>query len=103
MLPLRFFPFTTPHTMALLQDTLLSNCTSRAIPFPSIDGAQILSMNANVVLNHSVFAPAMYNFNHPDIRGDNLSYCNLTVTHTHPGQNDTILSKIWLPLRPTWN
>lgn len=32
----------------------------------------------------------------------NASFCNITVTYTHPGQNDHINVETWLPLN-NWN
>ncbi|EDN93401.1 hypothetical protein SS1G_09267 [Sclerotinia sclerotiorum 1980 UF-70] len=32
-----------------------------------------------------------------------LNFCNITLTYTHPGQNDTINVKIFLPTPENWN
>ncbi|KAH7337357.1 hypothetical protein BKA66DRAFT_374630, partial [Pyrenochaeta sp. MPI-SDFR-AT-0127] len=32
-----------------------------------------------------------------------VDFCNVTLTHTHPGKNDTLRTQIWLPLNPKWN
>lgn len=32
-----------------------------------------------------------------------MSFCNVTLTHTHPKQNDSIISQVWLPVQPEWN
>lgn len=62
-----------------------TNCTPSALPTPSIFGASILTINAS----ESTLAPT------------SISFCNVTLTYTHPGQNDLIT--IWLGLPDTWN
>jgi hypothetical protein len=32
-----------------------------------------------------------------------MSFCNVTLTHTHPKQDDRIVSQVWLPVQPEWN
>ena len=32
-----------------------------------------------------------------------MSFCNITLTHTHPGENDSVTTQIWLPIQPAWN
>ncbi|KAH7122617.1 Tannase/feruloyl esterase [Dendryphion nanum] len=79
----------------------LTNCTSHVIPFPSIFGAEFLSLEANLVSNVSYSSFATNNG--PGFDATNLSFCNVTTTHTHPGQNDTVIAQVWLPLQSTWN
>ncbi|KAL3436154.1 tannase and feruloyl esterase-domain-containing protein [Aspergillus tetrazonus] len=50
-------------------------------------GATILDLQANEIHNHTAYT---------------ISFCNVTVTHTHFGWNDTITTRIWLPLN-NWN
>lgn len=64
-------------------------------------GAEILSLTSNLVSNYSTYVPDTYNYNHPSVSVDNVDYCNITVTYTHPGQNDKINVEAWLPLE--WN
>ncbi|KAF2643394.1 feruloyl esteras-like protein B precursor [Massarina eburnea CBS 473.64] len=82
---------------------LAVNCTSSVISYPTIFGAQFTAIEAALVQNYSTFVLGSSNFNHGDIEGKNLSFCNVTLTHTHPGQNDTIKTKVWLPIQPAWN
>lgn len=77
-------------------------CAPSAIATPIVFGAEILSLSASPVVNFSYNVPAEYNYNHYGISVTNASFCNLTVTYTHPGQNDLITVETWLPLK-NWN
>lgn len=79
-----------------------SACSPPAIPTPTIFGAEILSLSAFPVTNFSSDVPAEFNYNHGDVSVNNASFCNITVTYTHPGQNDRINVAVWLPLS-NWN
>lgn len=82
---------------------LLANCIPSAIPFPTLFGAQILSIAANPITNFSRNITVDAYPNHPAINAANLTFCNITVTHTHPGQGDRLNTEIWLPVNPKWN
>ena len=81
---------------------LTSACSEASIAYPVISGAKILNLSAQIVANYSTVVPEMYAYNHPSATLDNVSYCNITVTYTHPGENDTINTEIWAPLN-NWN
>ncbi|KAH8781002.1 putative feruloyl esterase [Diaporthe sp. PMI_573] len=81
--------------------SLASLCSSGNIPDPALFGAEILSLTSNLVSNYSTYVPETYNYNHPSVSVENVNYCNITVTYTHPGQNDRINVEAWLPLE--WN
>lgn len=55
---------------------------------------QILSLSANLVTNFSKSVNEAYFFNH--------TFCNVTVSYTHLGQDDHINVGAWLPV-DTWN
>ncbi|KAK0638336.1 putative feruloyl esterase [Lasiodiplodia hormozganensis] len=78
------------------------NCSSAAFSVSPFFGAEILSVEANLVQNYSTTVRRDYFFGHPTLTGTNLEFCNVTVAHTHPGRNDTLLTNIWLPAT-TWN
>lgn len=77
-------------------------CAPAAIATPTLFGAEILSLSASPVTNFSYDVPAEYNYNHGDVSVINSSFCNITVTYTHPGQHDLINVETWLPLG-NWN
>lgn len=79
----------------------LSACAASAIPYPTLFGAQILGLSANLVQNFTREVSDQLFYNHPSISLQGIDYCNVTVTYTHPGQNDTINAETWLPIK-TW-
>jgi hypothetical protein len=79
-----------------------SACAASAIAYPTVFGAEILNLSAHLVLNYSSEVSDQYYFNNPSISVRDIDYCNVTVTYTHPGQNDTINVETWLPMK-NWN
>ncbi|KAK2751232.1 feruloyl esterase b precursor [Colletotrichum kahawae] len=79
-----------------------SACSAALIPYPDLFGAEILSLQTNFIANHSQNVPPGYYSNHGSVNVQNANFCNVTVTYTHPGQNDTINVQVWLP-SDTWN
>lgn len=78
-------------------------CFADAIALPSIFGANFLSVEASLVQNYTLHVPPQYRLDRSDDFGVDMSFCNVTLTHTHPGLNDAIISQIWLPIQPAWN
>ncbi|TVY81199.1 putative feruloyl esterase [Lachnellula suecica] len=64
----------------------------------NIPGTNILSITGNIVLNYTV--PAVPPVLLSPING--LNFCSVTVVLTHPNENDTVTTTIWLPLSG-WN
>ena len=73
-----------------------SSCSAAIIPFPTLYGAQILSLSATPLTNFST-VPTINPSSAPPFNGS--AVCNITVTYTHPGENDTINVKAWLPFQ----
>ncbi|KAF2470902.1 tannase and feruloyl esterase [Lindgomyces ingoldianus] len=69
---------------------------------PIVFGSEILTLQASPVTNYSARVPSAYRFTQPSISVENATFCNITVTYTHPGQNDTINVEAWLPV-DNWN
>jgi len=70
---------------------------------PALFGASILSISTSLVSNFTTSVPAAFRFTQPSINIQNASFCNVTVTYTHPGQNDEVHVEAWLPVHPAWN
>ncbi|KAL1885591.1 hypothetical protein Plec18167_001086 [Paecilomyces lecythidis] len=76
-------------------------CSPSAIATPVLYGAEILSLSASWVQNFTLYVPAVFNYNHGDQSVQNVDFCNVTVTYTHPGYDDRITVETWLPYN--WN
>ncbi|KAK7427979.1 hypothetical protein QQZ08_005410 [Neonectria magnoliae] len=74
------------------------SCSPDAITAPIVFGAEILAFEANLVESYSATAYSSIYYGHPTVNVKNLDFCNVTVTYTHPGQNDTIYVETWLPI-----
>jgi hypothetical protein len=74
-------------------------CAASAIQYPTVFGADILNLSANLVQNYSEEVSDQCYYNHPFISVKNIDYCNITVTYTHPGKNDKINIETWLPMK----
>jgi feruloyl esterase len=69
----------------------------------SLFGAEILSISADPVVDFSYPVLDGWQYSQPSHAVDNSTFCNITVTYTHPNQGDTINAEVWLPLKENWN
>jgi feruloyl esterase len=79
-----------------------SACSAASIPYPTLFGAKFLSLEANHISNFSQSVPIGFYVNHGAVEVVDTSFCNVTVSYTHPGQNDSVNVQVWLP-SDTWN
>lgn len=70
--------------LGLVSGTQASNCSSSSIARPSIPHGHVLDLSASPITNYKH-------------ENSTLNFCNVTVTYTHFGWNDTIHISIWLP------
>ncbi|KAK5654204.1 hypothetical protein OQA88_7378 [Cercophora sp. LCS_1] len=63
----------------------------------------LLSLDAIPVTNFSAEVPGPYRLTQPSISYTSLSFCNVTLTYTHPGQIDYVTIEAWLPEPTAWN
>ncbi|KAH9870622.1 hypothetical protein IAQ61_006099 [Plenodomus lingam] len=83
--------------------SLINHCAPSALPFPTIPNTEFQSIQASLISNYSTFIPYSSNPNFGNTHAQNLHFCNVTITHTHPGTNDKLTTKIFLPIHPPWN
>jgi hypothetical protein len=76
---------------------MAASCTPSTFS-PTLFGGEILAIDTNLVTNVTASIPSAARWTQPSIDVDNLSFCNVTVTYTHPGLYDEIHVETWLPL-----
>jgi hypothetical protein len=76
-----------------------STCISSTFSFPKIKGAELIDVAANEVHDFSTVS-VLPGTDIPATAP--IDFCNVTVTYTHPGWNDTINVSLWVPLAD-WN
>ena len=74
-------------------------CSSNHFTFPTILGADLLSITANEAYDYTQLSLAPGS---SEILPYTIDFCNVTVIYTHPGWNDTVSVSAWLPLSD-WN
>ncbi|KAK1711820.1 Tannase/feruloyl esterase [Colletotrichum lupini] len=78
------------------------SCAPATFENISLFGAEILSLQTNLVTNYTITVPSSVRFTQPSVEVQNGSFCNITVTYTHPGQGDIVNFEAWLPAEG-WN
>ncbi|GJC91091.1 putative feruloyl esterase ARB_07085 [Colletotrichum liriopes] len=92
-----------PNSFANIINPLITNpCTAKTFPSLTLLGAEIYSLEAAVVSNYSGRIPSGWRFSQPSVDIHNASFCNITVSYTHPGHNDKVNVETWLP-NTGWN
>ncbi|KAF5540885.1 tannase [Fusarium napiforme] len=79
-------------------------CRSRAsrisshpsISQPRTFGLKVLDFAVNLVENYNFEAKSILYYGHPITVAEDVNICNVTVTYTHLGQNDTVHVETWL-------
>lgn len=94
-----------PIVQYLLTIAFISS-VSASVPCSSvhdifIPGAKVLSITGIKRSNVDILAGLTADKLYPAY--SNLSFCNITITLTHPGANDTVLIEVWLPPPTNWN
>lgn len=80
---------------------LSSACTPSTFQYPALQGAKFLTLETNFVSNYSSSIVNGYYPGHYDTEVVNANFCNVSLSYTRPGQNNTILTQVWLPT--DWN
>lgn len=94
-LSLDLLPAPTALTMA---DNLATLCNADTFSSLSLPGATVLSIVATLVTGFNADSPAIARFSQPAVSLTDATFCNITVTYTHPGKEDQIFVETWLPI-----
>ncbi|SCV50426.1 related to feruloyl esterase B precursor [Fusarium fujikuroi] len=74
------------------------SCFAHAISQPIVFGLKVIDLSVILVENYNFEAKSMLYYGHPTTVAEEVDFCNITVTYTHPGQNDTVRVETWLPI-----
>ncbi|KLO86332.1 Uncharacterized protein LW93_11106 [Fusarium fujikuroi] len=74
------------------------SCFAHAISQPIVFGLKVIDFSVILVENYNFEAKSMLYYGHPTTVAEEVDFCNITVTYTHPGQNDTVRVETWLPI-----
>jgi hypothetical protein len=85
-----------------MSSQLAAACIPTTFGNISLFGAEIISLSTTFVTGHSASVPSELRFTQPSIEVQNATFCNITVSYTHPGQDDTVVVESWLPA-DGWN
>ncbi|KAI8963128.1 tannase and feruloyl esterase [Daldinia sp. FL1419] len=69
---------------------------------PIVYGAEILTISASLVTNYTLDIPEGYRFTAPSRKVEQATFCNVTISYTHPGFDDKVYVEAWLPIS-NWN
>ncbi|KAH7000790.1 Tannase/feruloyl esterase [Ilyonectria destructans] len=84
--------------------SILSACVADTFAtLPIVFGAEFLSIDVAPVLGMTEFATEKFRMVHPDLNVENVDFCNVTVSYTHPGTEDRVIVEAWLPAKENWN
>lgn len=75
-------------------------CRADSIPKPEYFGTSVTNLQAQEVKGWGAYG--MFGWLGAAPPKGSIDFCNVTVTYTHPGLNDTVNVYVWLPLEG-WN
>lgn len=78
-----------------------SACSTNHLTPPAFPDLEVLALTATPVTGYPVTEREVSN--HGVFSAGEVDFCNVTVTYTHPGQDDLINVEVWLPPNDVWN
>jgi hypothetical protein len=82
--------------------SLAAACVPATFGNISLFGAEVLNIDVQLVTNFSAVGIDVYRYTQPTSQLINATFCNVTVSYTHPCQDDQIGVETWLPV-DNWN
>ncbi|KAF4921510.1 putative feruloyl esterase [Colletotrichum viniferum] len=80
-----------------------TGCDSVTFTNTTLFGAQIHSIEANLVTDYSFNVPKGWTYSQPALDVQNAKFCNVTVTYSHTTEDDNIVVEAWLPTEDNYN
>ncbi|EMD68364.1 hypothetical protein COCSADRAFT_134024 [Bipolaris sorokiniana ND90Pr] len=98
----RRHPASLLAVLALFIQSAISEANCEASTFQGVNllNGKILNIATQLHAGLSFEAPA--EANHYSVNVTDLNACEVTITYTHPGYNDTINTSVWLPTPEKW-
>ncbi|KAL0934599.1 feruloyl esterase B precursor protein [Colletotrichum truncatum] len=85
---------------ACTKPNITDACSPGRFHFPDIDGTAPISITAAAISNYTDISTAPGTV---DAASYTISFCNVSVTYTHPGTDDAVNVQVWLPSPISWN
>lgn len=79
-----------------------SHCDPSVFSAPTLYGVEISNIDATLVFNYTYPVLDGWRYSQPSDPDATASFCNVTITYTHPSYDDSIGVELWLPLQG-WN
>ncbi|KFA75667.1 hypothetical protein S40288_08561 [Stachybotrys chartarum IBT 40288] len=76
-------------------------CAPSTFDYPSVFGVEFSSIEASLVENFSTYVSDLYHNHNPELWVEDATFCNVTLSYTHPGVGDLVVVESWLPI--PWN
>ncbi|KAK6064199.1 tannase and feruloyl esterase [Seiridium cupressi] len=73
-------------------------CTASTFPYPTVFGSGFLSLEASLVQNYITYVSDELYSHNPELFLENATFCNVTISHADPGQEDVVYVESWLPI-----
>jgi hypothetical protein len=88
--------FASP-SVTMCTSSLASCCNPATFQYLTLFGAEFTSIEVNLVTGYDNDISEGWRFSQPSVLVQNVTFCNVTVSYTHPGENDNIYVETWLP------
>ena len=100
---MRKFALLTTASILCLKSTTFARqlACNDEIPLPEYFGTKVTTLTAKEVRDWENWGPAGPRMGIPFDR-KKISFCNVSISYTHPGQGDSVNVYVWLPL-DGWN
>lgn len=79
----------------------LALCAPSTFDYPNMFAVEFSNIEASLVENFSTYVSDLYYNHNPELWVEDATFCNVTLSYTHPGVGDLVIVESWLPI--LWN